>query len=162
MTLVALISDTHLPRGRRRLSAECLELLGRAELILHAGDVTAAPVLDELGALAPLLAVRGNMDDRELQAALPERRVCEIAGIRIGMIHDPGPRIGRTERLAAAFASCNVVMYGHTHVPELTHRDGTWVLNPGSPTERRSAPSRSMITLETTATGIRPQLVLLP
>jgi putative phosphoesterase len=160
--VLAVISDTHLPRGTRHLSRECLDVLSRAELILHAGDVTAAHVLDELRELAPVQAVYGNMDEPQLRASLPERHVAEIAGVRIGMIHIPGPRHGRAERLLAMFPGCDAVVYGHTHVPELTLHEGRWILNPGSPTERRSAPTRSLIALETAGGVLRPELVVLP
>jgi len=159
VTLVAVISDTHMPRGARRLSPACVDLLAQAELILHAGDVTEASVLDELGTLAPLLAVHGNKDEGVLQATLPERLVAGIGGARIGMIHDAGSRNRRAERLAASFEGCDAVVYGHTHVPEVSRHGAVWILNPGSPTERRSAPHRSLLSLEIGAAGIRPRLV---
>jgi putative phosphoesterase len=158
---VAVIADTHMPRGKRRLPGECLRRLARADLILHAGDVVAAPVLAELARLAPVEAVAGNMDDAELMASLPERRIVEVAGLRIGMVHVPGPAVGRAERLAAAFPACGAVVYGHTHQPEVTRLGGVWVLNPGSPTERRGARVHSMIVLEIEAGEIRPELVTL-
>jgi putative phosphoesterase len=99
------------------------------------------------------------MDEAELLARLPERRVVEVGGVRIGLVHAPGPRTGRGERLAAAFPRCDAVVYGHTHVPEVARVGRTWVLNPGSPTERRSAPAHSMLVLEIDSLGIRPQLV---
>jgi putative phosphoesterase len=159
MALVAVIADTHMPRGRRRLGADCLRVLADAELILHAGDVTTAGVLGELSRLAPVQAVRGNIDDVELQAALPERLVVEIAGTRIGMIHDAGRRDGRAERLADAFEGCDAVVYGHTHLPEISRYGGLWILNPGSPTERRRAEHRSLIALHVGKRGIRPRVV---
>jgi len=162
MTRVAVIADTHLPRGSRALSPECLDLLARSDLILHAGDVTAAPVLDALRELAPLEAVRGNMDDDALQAVLPERTVADVDGVRIGMLHVPGPAAGRRARLAAAFPDCAAVVYGHTHVPETTRHDGVWILNPGSPTERRRAPHRSMLMLAIARGAVTPELVVLP
>jgi len=122
--------------------------LERADLILHAGDVVTMAVLRELEAYAPVEAVFGNMDEPGLQAALPERRVVEIEGARIGLVHIPGPRAGREERLASSFPGCDAVVYGHTHQPQLERHQGLWILNPGSPTERRRAPSRSMIVLE--------------
>ena len=122
--------------------------LERADLILHAGDVVTAPVLRELEAYAPVEAVFGNMDEPALQAALPQRRVVEVEGARIGLVHIPGPRAGREERLASSFPGCDAVVYGHTHQPQLERHQGLWILNPGSPTERRRAPSRSMIVLE--------------
>lgn len=156
---VAIISDTHLPRGTRRLPARCLDQLSRADLILHAGDFVAASVLSELGELAPVEAVYGNMDESALQASLPEQRVVEVGGARLGMVHVPGPRSGRAERLVAAFPHCDAVVYGHTHEPEATRFDGVWILNPGSPTERRRAPSRAMLLLAVTDGSVAPRLL---
>lgn len=150
-----------MPRGSRRLPKECLRRLESAELILHAGDVVAASVLDGLRELAPVEAVAGNMDEVELLAELPERRIVEVGGVRIGMVHDPGPAVGRGERLAAAFPGCHAVVYGHTHVPDVSRVGRTWILNPGSPTERRAAPAHSLLILDLDAGEIRPQLVTL-
>jgi uncharacterized protein len=159
---VAVIADTHLPRGARALPQECLDELARADLVLHAGDVTAAPVLELLRELAPVEAVHGNMDDPELRSTLPEQLVVEVGGSRIGMLHIPGPAAGRAERLAERFRGCDAVVYGHTHMPEVTQHGGIWILNPGSPTERRRAPNRSLLTLEIAVGTITPALVTLP
>ena len=142
--MIALLSDTHLPRGGRRLPPECLALLERADLILHAGDFTAASVLEELRALAPVEAVHGNQDDEALRELLPERHVVEVDGGRIVLVHDAGRREGRPARLVAAFPGCDAIAYGHSHVPELARHGDVWILNPGSPTERRRAPARTM------------------
>jgi putative phosphoesterase len=151
-----------MPRGSRRLPGECLRRLESVSLILHAGDVVAGSVLEDLRELAPVQAVVGNMDEAELLAALPERRVVEIADARIGLVHDAGPRVGRGERLVAAFSGCDAVVYGHTHLPEVSRAvGGAWILNPGSPTERRSAPVHSMLMLEIESGEIRPELVTL-
>jgi putative phosphoesterase len=130
-------------------------LLERAQLVLHLGDFTAFSVLEELRSLAPLEAVRGNMDEPKLALSLPERRVVEAEGLRIGMVHDPGPAAGRHERLLVRFPECDVVVYGHTHLPELTRVGETWIVNPGSPTERRRAPSHTLAVLKEG----RPELV---
>ena len=157
---VAVISDTHLPRGARRIPADCLERLRAAHLILHAGDVVVLPVLEELRELgSPLHAVHGNMDEAELRALLPRSTVVEAAGARIGIVHDPGPLAGRAERLAGRFPGCDAVVYGHTHVPEVTRTGATWILNPGSPTERRRAPTHTMLVLEIEDGQIRPELL---
>jgi putative phosphoesterase len=144
---IAVVSDTHLPRGTRRLPDGCLRELERADLILHAGDFTAASVLEDLRAFAPVEGVHGNMDDSELCALLPERRVVDVGGARIGMIHDPGARLGREARLAGRFPGCDLVVYGHTHSPELISFGNVRILNPGSPTERRRAPKHTMATI---------------
>jgi putative phosphoesterase len=101
-------------------------------------------VLEELRGFAPVEGVHGNMDDAELRALLPARRVVEVEGRRIGIVHEPGARAGREARLAAWFPGCELVVYGHTHLPELVTFGGVQILNPGSPTERRRAPTRSM------------------
>jgi uncharacterized protein len=150
-----------MPRGSRRLPNECLRRLESAELILHGGDVVAASVLEELRELAPVEAVAGNIDDAELLVELPERRVVEVGGAQIGMVHVAGPALGRGERLVAAFPGCDAVVYAHTHVPERSRVGGAWILNPGSPTERRSAPVHSMVMLEVESGEIRPELVTL-
>ncbi|HEY7017859.1 MAG TPA: metallophosphoesterase family protein [Gaiellaceae bacterium] len=162
MTRLAVIADTHLPRGSRRLSAECREELERADLILHAGDVVAGSVLRELEQLAPVEAVFGNIDEPALREALPERRVVVVEGVRIGLVHLPGARVGREERLVSWFPGCDAVVYGHTHLPQAELHRGVWILNPGSPTERRRAPRRSLLVLEVKSGRLDPQLKPLP
>jgi putative phosphoesterase len=96
-----------------------------------------------------------------LREALPRDLVVEAGGARIGMVHVPGPRAGRETRLASRFPGCAAVVYGHTHVPQVEQFDDVWILNPGSPTERRSAPVHSMLELEIAGGEIRPELVTL-
>jgi putative phosphoesterase len=150
-----------MPRGARRLPRPCLEALERADHVLHGGDLVAASVLEELSAMGPVDAVAGNMDDATLQAALPARRTVEIEGARIGMVHDAGPRVGREERLRRAFPECDAIVYGHTHVPQLERHGDVWIVNPGSPTERRGAPSHSMALLHVDDGTLEPWLVRL-
>ena len=157
---VAVIADTHLPRGSRRLPGACVERLRAADLILHAGDLVSLSFLDELRALGPpVAAVYGNMDTPDLKLLLPKQHFIEAAGARIGMVHIAGPRAGRESRLTARFPDCTAVVYGHTHVPQLEQVAGVWVLNPGSPTERRRAPMRSMLELRIARGEIEPVLV---
>ena len=122
-------------------------MLGEADAILHAGDFVSLAVYEQLAELAPVHGVAGNMDETALKAVLPERRVVRLEGVRIGMVHDAGPGLGRAERLVEAFPGCAAVVYGHTHVPDARQLGDTWILNPGSPTERRSAPHRAMLGL---------------
>ena len=128
-------------------------------MILHVGDFVEAGVLAELSALGPLEAVSGNMDDDELKQLLPRRRVVQVGEARIGMTHEPGQSQGRAQRLAGWFEDCDAVVYGHTHQPEVTRRDDLWILNPGSPTERRRAPTHTMLLLEVAGRTIVPKLV---
>ena len=121
----------------------------------------AASVLDELRGLAPVEAVYGNMDEAGLRETLPRERVVDAGGARIGMVHIPGPRVGREARLLARFPGCAAVVFGHTHVPQVEEWEGVWVLNPGSPTERRSAPVHSMIELDVEGAMVSARLVTL-
>jgi putative phosphoesterase len=142
---IAVISDTHMPRGARAIPPACLERCAEADAILHGGDLFDVPVLDLLRELGPPVhAISGNVDSAAVRALLPERLELELGGARIGMTHVPGPASGRWERLRAAFPRCDAVVFGHTHMPEHEQRDGFAIFNPGSPTERRRAPAHTM------------------
>ena len=144
--LIAVISDTHLPRGGRRLPDDCVERLSRADLILHAGDFVAPEVLALIEAIGPpVAAVHGNVDSAELRHRLPEQRVVDAEGVRIGMVHDAGPAVGRLARMRDRFPGADAVVFGHSHIP-LHERgpDGFQIFNPGSPTDRRRQPVHTM------------------
>ena len=160
--LVAVIADTHMPRGARRLPAACVERLRSADLILHAGDIVSAEVLVELESIGPPVhAVHGNMDEASLRERLPGTLVVEVASLPIGMTHDAGPRAGREERLARRFPDCAAVVDGHTHQPQVARVGNVWILNPGSPTERRRAPGHTMLALTVAGGRIEPELLQL-
>ena len=145
MPRLAIISDTHLPRGARALPDACVEQLRAADAILHAGDLIELSVLDELERIGPPVhAVRGNVDSAELQARLPLTRVVKAGGARIAMIHDGGPADGRLGRLRRRFPDADAVVFGHSHLPLHEERDGFAIFNPGSPTERRRALRHTM------------------
>jgi putative phosphoesterase len=158
VTRVAVISDTHLPRGARRLPEPCLAELGRADAILHAGDITSVAALEELRALGPPVhAVLGNMDEAALAELLPEELVVELGGVEIGMRHIAVSEVSLLER----FPGCAAVVFGHSHRPVVEQRGATWLLNPGSPTERRRAPFHSMIVLRIGGGELFPDLLRL-
>jgi uncharacterized protein len=143
--VIALVSDTHLPRGSRRLPDACVDRLRAADAILHAGDICTAAVLAEIESLGPpVRAVRGNVDSGELRERLPEALELEVDGARIAMIHDAGPARGRLARLRGRFPTADAVVFGHSHLPLLDHAESFQIFNPGSPTERRRAPARTM------------------
>jgi uncharacterized protein len=120
--------------------------LEEADVAIHAGDFAAAGVHREIAQLCRgrLIAVHGNVDDPDLRRCLPERIKVELRGVRVGVIHDAGPARGRLARLRQAFPDVDAVVFGHSHLP-LHERDGSFqIFNPGSPTERRRAPARTM------------------
>jgi putative phosphoesterase len=159
---LAIISDTHLPRGHRALPPPCLARLSAADAILHAGDFIEASVLRELEALGPPVhAVRGNVDAADLQARLPSTRVVEAAGARIAMVHDAGPAAGRLARMRRRFPGADAVVFGHSHIPLHEESEGFAIFNPGSPTERRRAPHHTMGVATVTEGRLVFELVLL-
>jgi uncharacterized protein len=160
--LIAIIADTHMPRGTRRLPAACAQRIAGADLVLHAGDFVTLAVLREFEAIGPPLAgVHGNMDSGELRRLLPSETVVEAGGARIAMTHDAGPRAGRLERMRRRFAAgADALVFGHSHLP-LHERaeDGFQIFNPGSPTERRRAPRHTMGLAVVEAGELRFELV---
>jgi putative phosphoesterase len=157
---IAIISDTHMPRGRRRLPEECVARLRAADLIVHAGDLSALSVLHDLQELAEVVAVHGNVDDTAVRAVLPATATVDAAGARIAVVHDAGPARGRLARLRALFPDAEAVVFGHSHIP-LHERepDGFQIFNPGSPTERRRAPARTMGLARVHAGAVRFELI---
>lgn len=146
-TRVLVLSDTHVTAAAR-LPTAVLRLAEQADHVLHGGDLVADDVLDVLRAFAPVDAVLGNCDGPELAARLDATVEVEIGGVPIAMVHDAGPTRGRHERLRARFPHARVVVYGHSHLPELARTEGLLVLNPGSPTQRRRAPTHTVAWLE--------------
>jgi putative phosphoesterase len=144
---LAIISDTHLPRGGRALPDACVERLRAADLILHAGDFVAAEVLADLQRLGPpVAAVHGNVDEEALRRMLPSARMVKAGGARIAMVHDAGAAGGRLARMQKRFRDADAVVFGHSHIP-LHERDGATgfqIFNPGSPTDRRRQPTHTM------------------
>jgi uncharacterized protein len=129
---------------------------------VHAGDFSESSVLAELRELGPVAAVHGNVDSAELRRELPESISLDLEGATLAMIHDAGPARGRLERLRARFPDADAVVFGHSHMPLREERDGFQIFNPGSPTERRRAPTRSMGEGTVTKGGIELRHLALP
>jgi putative phosphoesterase len=145
---IGLVADTHLlPRdGAVRLPAELVSALGDVDLILHAGDLCCREVLTALAGLAPVLAVRGNVDPAAI--GLPPHRVVRAGGLRVGLTHGHlGPGGSTPARVLRAFPDADVVVFGHSHRPVVVRRDGGPLLvNPGSPTQPRGlAPTCALL-----------------
>ena len=138
---VAVLADTHAPRRWKSCPPQVAAHLRGADLILHAGDVCTAAVLDELAAYAPVRAVRGNNDGPDVPAwGAPDTLDLDLGGLAVAMIHDSGPATGRPARLHRRFPAADLVIFGHSHIP-LDHTEhGQRIFNPGSPTDRRRQP----------------------
>jgi len=143
--LIAVIADTHMPKGARALPQRCVEIVGEAEAVIHAGDFFAVSVLQQLETLSPIVhAVHGNVDEEALKRSLPETLEIALGEQTIAAIHDAGPARGRLARLRARFPRADAVVFGHSHLPLHEEEAGFQIFNPGSPTERRRTPRRSM------------------
>jgi uncharacterized protein len=141
VTTALILADTHVPSFRRELPPELQPELERCEVILHGGDVTDPAVLDQLAAFAPVHAVLGNMDGPDLAAwGAPQRLEIEVSGVAVAMVHDGGQAQGRPQRLRRWFPAAELVVYGHSHAPEIVRVDDLTIVNPGSPTWKRRQP----------------------
>ena len=148
---VVVVSDTHAPRFWKVCPPAVAAQLEGADLILHAGDVCTPEVLDELSAFAPVRVVLGNNDGPEVAAwGAPETLELELDGLRVGMIHDAGPTDGRLARMQRRFPTADLVVFGHSHIPLDAADDRLRILNPGSPTDKRRQPHRTLAELTIT------------
>lgn len=140
MRVVAL-ADTHAPRRWKSCPPRVAEQLRGADVILHAGDVCTAAVLDELSAYAPVLAVVGNNDGPDVSAwgAAPVLQA-DLGGVQVAMIHDSGAAAGRLARMRRRFPRAGLLVFGHSHIPLDAETEGLRIFNPGSPTDRRRQP----------------------
>jgi putative phosphoesterase len=139
-----VLADTHLRHDLGPLPVEVWDHLEACDAVLHAGDVVTADLLHALGTRRPVHAVLGN-NDAALVGALPERLELDLAGVRVAMVHDSGPRAGRERRLRRWFPSADVVVFGHSHEPvDAAGEDGQRLFNPGSAVQRRRQPRRTI------------------
>lgn len=142
---IAVISDTHTRGASRQVPSGAWPYLESADHILHAGDVCDPVLLDELKSLAPLTVVLGNCDGLDVRDwGATDAADVELGGVRIGMVHDSGPREGRRARMRKLFPDARVVVFGHSHIPWNEDEDGLLLFNPGSATWKRRAPFTSM------------------
>ena len=146
---IAILSDTHFPARGTELPEACRVVVGRCDLVIHAGDLadlTTLRLLEDLG--RPFVAVHGNADDDDVRRALPASAEVDLPGLTLAVVHNGGPESGRLGRLRKRFPDAGGVVFGHSHIPlHQADPDGFFILNPGSATDRRRQPRHSMVEL---------------
>jgi hypothetical protein len=145
---VGVLSDTHVPAIVKALPPVIFDIFKGVDLIVHAGDITELSVLDELGAIAPVEAVAGNMDDPDVHSKLPQKKILALGRYNIGLIHGKYKIDVQKEMIRKEFVNVDLIVYGHSHTPFWGKIDGVYFLNPGSPTDKRHAPYNSVALLE--------------
>ena len=140
---IGVISDTHISTKAKFIPPEVLEGLKGVDLILHAGDILQAEILEQLALIAPVEAVAGNNDSAELTAKLGLTKIIQAGHKRIGLIHGHGSRGTTLERAIKAFQDVDCIVFGHNHFPYNVVHDGVLIFNPGSPTDKRRLPQAS-------------------
>lgn len=166
-TRILLLADTHVPVRAKDLPEPVWRLVDEADLVVHAGDWVDVSLLDALESRArTLLACWGNNDGAALRARLPEVGRATVEGLRVGVVHETGAAAGRERRADAAHPDLDLLVFGHSHIPwDSVTPAGLRLLNPGSPTDRRRQPHRTVMTavVEARDTGpdVRAELVRL-
>ena len=159
---IAVISDTHVPRFARRVPDVVARLAAeRPDFILHCGDFTEAAAAEPFAALAPFDAVAGNNDGPAIVERFGRVKECELAGLRIGLVHGDGARGSTLDRARAAFAARrpDIICFGHSHIPYSQRHGETWLLNPGSPTDKRRQPRYSYALIDVHENGFAARLI---
>lgn len=157
---IGVISDTHIPHFKR-LPEAVWEHFADVELIIHAGDLSVLSVLTELEALAPVVAVQGNIEQEEVVLKLPIKREALVGGCRIGIVHILGTSATHARMAKLEFPNAHCVVFGHSHIPYNEEHDGQLLFNPGSATDRRRQPTCSigMLYVDDEARSVRGEII---
>lgn len=158
--LLTILSDTHVSSAKRSrardLPAIVWDSIRESDGVIHAGDVVDQYLLTAIGKITPVHAVLGNNDHG---LTLPPSLELEFEEIRLAVVHEAGPRKGRPERLKRQFPLAQVVVYGHSHIPDCQTFEDLLIINPGSCTDRRREPKFSFGRLAIEGSSIRPYIV---
>lgn len=159
---IGVISDTHIPEFRGIPEAVWTHFAGVTRII-HAGDLSCLSVLAALEAIAPTVAVQGNIEEEEVVRTLPIKREVLIGGVRIGVVHILGDAHRRAQAARREFPTARCVIFGHSHVPYCQEHEGQLLFNPGSATDRRHQPvcSLGLLTIDDQRQAIEGEILRL-
>ncbi len=140
--LITAISDTHMPKRGRKLPKFLIEYLKISDVIIHAGDWQDWSVYKELSSFGRLEGVFGNTDSGGLKEMLKDKLILNINGFKLGIVHGHGKGKTTEKRALDSFADdkLDCLIYGHSHIPVLKKENGTLIINPGSPVDKRRQP----------------------
>lgn len=160
---IGVISDTHIYAGsRRQIAPGVKRLFQRAgvDLIVHLGDANTRDVLVEVAELAPLIAVVGNNDEEDLQYTLPLTTRFTVGAYAFAAIHGHGGRSAKEVAIERWAGKVDCILFGHSHMPLIEKVQGSILVNPGSPTDRRWHPHFGVAVVTVDSSGIQPELML--
>ena len=159
---IGVISDTHIPPFQRIPEAVWQHFAG-VETIIHSGDLSVLQVISELETIAPVVAVQGNIEEEEVEQALPIKREMMVGHCRIGIVHILGDSRNRVHVARQEFPNARVVVYGHSHAPYNQEHDGQLLFNPGSANDRRRQPrcSIGMLHIDDESHNVRGEIIWL-
>ncbi len=142
---IGIISDTHIPVNDSRLPEKLTAVLRKCDLVLHAGDLVELSVVDELKKICRTEAVCGNMDSHKAREALDKKKILNVEGKKICLVHGHGNPDRLVNELEDEFSpeKPDIIVFGHSHVPMNKYLNGILFFNPGSATDTIFAPYRS-------------------
>lgn len=162
MIKIGVISDTHVVRPEPIIDEIIKKHFQRVDMFIHTGDMVWSGVLDSLYATGkPVHAVSGNMDPLEVKSRYPAKKIIEVEGVRIGMIHGWGSPDGIRQRIMGEFTDAGAIVYGHTHQSFSAFEAGIFFFNPGSPTDSRFTKEGSVGIIEVDSGNIRGEIIKL-
>lgn len=158
---ILVLADTHIPRAASDLPKEIYRVIKNVDMILHAGDLVEKDFLDKLKKLKETKAVYGNMDSKLLHETLKPKEVIQAGKFRIGLIHGHGAPSDILNTVKTEFGKVDAIVFGHSHTPMNSTKEGVLFFNPGSATDRIFAPYNSYGILEVTDKKIEGSIVKL-
>jgi len=157
---IGVLSDIHLKKDNGLLQSIIDNELKDVDMFFLCGDLVSMQIYD-LFLSKEVVAVSGNMDNREVRAHLPIKRVVELHGHKFGLIHGWGAPTNIEQRIKGEFHGVDCIVYGHSHAPSNNKSGSTMFFNPGSPTDKRSAEHYSVGILTVTDSGITGEIVII-
>lgn len=158
---ILVLSDTHIPRVAPDLPKKIYDEIGRADMIMHAGDFIDIEVLEKLKKLKKVCAVYGNMDSPEFRRILNDKEIVQAGKFKIGLIHGYGAPRELIDTVRGEFANVDAIVFGHSHSATNVVKDGVLFFNPGSPTDTIFAKTNSYGILEIDDKKIEGRIVQL-